>query len=44
MSVYIIAGMAVLIVFGLIKKIWGLVKFTVIAGLIILALKYFHVI
>ncbi len=44
MSVYIIAGLAVLIVIGIIKRIWGLVKFTVIAGLIIFVLKYFHVI
>lgn len=44
MSGYIIAGLAVLIVIGIFKRIWGLVKFTIIAGLIIFALKFFNLI
>ena len=44
MSVYIAAGQAVLIVIGIIKRIWGLVKFTLIAGLILFVLKYYHIV
>ena len=42
--VYLYIALAVLIVFAVVKKLWGLVKFVIIAAIVAAVLMYFKVI
>ena len=44
MTTYIFAALAIFMFLGIIKKLWGLVKFLIVAALAVAVLMYFNII
>lgn len=44
MKTYIFAALAIFLLLGIFKKLWGLVKFLILAALAAAVLMYFHII
>ena len=44
MKTYILAALAILLILGIIKKLWGLVKFLILAAIAAVVLMYFNII